>query len=89
MPNTYTPPIISIAYDMEEGCWQLFATSHGRTTIAGERIFRAEPWPDVRFRHPSEQEAERDAQTLRDYLDECASGKRKDVESVAHGWWED
>ncbi len=90
MSNTYIPPQISVSFDFDTG-WQLMATSHSRTAIAGERIFRAEPWPQIRFCHDNEAGAERDAVTLRAYLAECASGKRAEKEDAprARGWWED
>ncbi len=89
MPNTYTPPIISVTFDMDYG-FRLMATSHGRAEIAGERIFRAEPWPDIAWSHAVEADAERDAVTLRLYLTDCASGKRREVAATrARAWWED
>lgn len=89
--NTYTPPDISVAFDMDECEHVLMATSHSRTSIAGERIFRAEPWPKIRFRHPTAEEAERDAATLRLYLKLYAKGKLRDKEHEPRrrGWWED
>lgn len=90
MSNTYTPPLISVAYDIDEDCHVLMATSHQRTAIAGERILRAEPWPAIRWKHPTAEGAETDAATLRLYLDECASGKRKDTgKPVSKPHWED
>jgi hypothetical protein len=89
--NTYTPPAISVAYDLDSNAYLLMATNHARTTTAGPRIFRAEPWPSVAFTHDSQDAAERDADTLRSYLADCASGKRKDnaIKPTRKGWWED
>lgn len=86
MPNTYTPPVITV--DNVLGQWTLFATSYGRTAIAGPRIFRHEPWPEVEFRHATRETAEQHAITLREYLSDCASGKRNDKAPVGKGWWE-
>ncbi len=89
--GTYTPPIISVTYDADEGQHVLMATNHGRTSTAGERILRAEPWPEIQFKHDSAETAERDAATLRAYLDECSAGRRRDKEDepTRRGWWED
>jgi hypothetical protein len=91
MSTTYKPPAISVAYDMESDRHVLVATNYGRSAIAGPRIFRAEPWPNVIFYHDSQDAAERDAATLRSYLDDCASRKRKDTASrpTRRGWWQD
>lgn len=90
MSTTYRPPEITVAYDMDSDRFQLMATNHQRTAIAGPRIFRAEPWPEVAFSHATQEAAERDAATLRSYLDDCASGKRKDRSgSTKKGWWQD
>ncbi len=88
MANTYTPPIISVAFDMDEGLHVLMATSHSHTAIAGERIFRAEPHPSIKFRHEREEDANRDAGVLRSYLEECATGKIKEGAPVGRGWWQ-
>lgn len=89
MSSAYIPPAISIAYDMETDSHILMATSHARTAIVGPRIFRAEPWPAVKFSHATQADAERDAATLRGYLEECASGKRKETKQRQRGYWED
>jgi len=88
--NTYTPPTITVIFDLDEDAHVLMATGRGGTVIAGERILRAEPWPSVKFRHDAAESAEADAATLRAYLAECASGKRVEKEDGprARGWWE-
>ncbi len=88
MANSYTPPIISVAFNMDEGQYQPMATSHSHTAIAGERIFRGEPWPSVRWSHADGAAAEKDAAVLREYLEECASGKQKESGPRAKGWWQ-
>ncbi len=81
----YTPPQISTVFSFEDDCWQLMATSHSRTAIAGERIFRAEPWPSIRFSHDSAESAEHDAGILRAYCGltwrnaRAGSGLRKNM----------
>jgi len=85
--NTYTPPVISVS---DGPPFLLMATSHERTATAGPRIFRAEPWPDVEFSHVTRSNAEAHATTLRNYLSDCASGKRKDsTKPIGRGWWQD
>lgn len=86
MPRTYHPPDISVRSTLDGG-FRLFASSYGRTEIAGERLFRAEPWPDVAWTHATRAEAEADAATLRSYLQACAEGKLKERES-RRGWWQ-
>ena len=87
----YSPPEIGVRFDMDTEEHVLTATSYGRTADAGERILRAEPWPQIKFRHTNEARAESDARELRAYLDECASGKRKDniKAPTRRGWWQD
>lgn len=89
--TVYSPPAISVAFDSDTEEYCLMVTNHGRTAQVGERILRAEPWPRIQFRHATEGAAEIDANELRAYLTECASGKRKDKESAPRrrGWWED
>lgn len=88
--GAYTPPAIHVEFDLETEAHVLMATNHGRTATAGERLFRGEPWPKVRFSHETEAAALRDAATLRAYLAECASGKRKEaVAAIGADYWQD
>ncbi len=88
--HPYTPPLIAVQYDMDADHFILTATSHSRTMPAGPRILRSEPFPALQFQHATEEAANADAKILREYLEECASGKRKDVgpTSGRRGWWE-
>ena len=61
-------PTISVLFDADIEQFRLYCTSHGHTAIAGQRIFRAPPHPDIQFSHDSQADAEADAATLRDYL---------------------
>lgn len=88
MAAGYTPPTISVSFDADTETYELMATNHNRTAPVGERIFRAEPWPDIKFRHTDKAAATHDAQVLREYLEECASGKRKGGAPVGRGWWQ-
>lgn len=84
----YTPPKITV--EIYGRRYALFATSHGRSSLAGPRILRAEPWPEVKFVHDDRASAEKDAELLRTYLAECASGKRKEsAQNSRRGWWQD
>jgi len=58
---------IQLDFDTEE--YVLYATNHARTAIAGERLFRGYPRPDVKFRHATREAAEKDAAALQAYLD--------------------
>lgn len=88
--GTYIPPTISVEYDLDSESWQLMATNHGRTATAGERLFRGEPWPAIRFSHETQAAAEKDAATLRAYLAECATGKRKEAgATIGADYWQD
>jgi hypothetical protein len=76
---------ITHAFSPDEMCWRLYATDHGHTAIAGPRLFRAPPHPDIQFAHDSAQDAERDAATLRAYLDALpAQKKRKSKDKSAY-----
>lgn len=68
-------PIITVIFDEDDGLWTLYATSYGRTTPAGPRLFRAPPHPDIRFSHETAEAADKDAATLRQYLE--GLGQRK------------
>lgn len=79
---TYTPPIISVQEDPESGEYVLMATSHMRTMPAGSRLFRAQPWPAIAFSAPTQEEAEKHAETLRAYLANPPKRTRKTSEEA-------
>lgn len=96
MSAIYTPPQITVAFDADEDYFVLMATSYGRTSPAGERLFRAQPWPDISFRHFTQESAETAAATLRAYLANPPKRTRKtseEAEIPSHaaqkGWWQD
>ncbi len=66
-------PQISTAFDMDEGQHVIMASSYGQTMPAGPRLFRSPPYPDIRFSHDNQADAERDARKLREYLEGVAS----------------
>ena len=61
--------IITARESFDTGRWHLHATGHGRTAIAGERLFRGYPRPDIQFSHDTEEAALKDAAKLQAYLD--------------------
>lgn len=70
-------PVISVSQDLDSGLWELYASSYNSTTVAGPRLFRAPPWPEIAFSHQDQASAERDAQTLRGYLESLGRGPSK------------
>jgi len=70
-------PAISVTYDLDSGAFVLMATSHGHTSIAGPRILRAAPHPDVQWSHPTQTAANADALKLQQYLDGLGKGPSK------------
>lgn len=60
---------MTITTHYENGQHVLYCTSHGRTAIAGERLFRGYPRPAISFAHPTLEAAQKDAETLQKYLD--------------------
>ena len=74
-------PVITVSQDMDSGLFELYATSYGRTVIAGPRLFRATPHPEIAFAHTTQESAEADAGKLRAYLDSL--GQRKGPSKAA------
>jgi hypothetical protein len=74
---------ITVMHDLDADTHVLMAHSHGRAAPAGPRLFRAPPWPVIQFKHTSREAAEKDAQTLREYL--AALPAQKKMKSRAKG----
>ncbi len=72
---TALTPVITTAYDADTGLWHLEATSYGRTSPAGPRLFRAAPHPDIAFAHEDKAAAEADALKLTRYLEGLTARK--------------
>ncbi len=68
-------PIVSLSFRGD--LWYIMVTTYGRTEIAGPRILRAPPHPDIGWSHTDKASAERDAQRLRDYLATLPEARRK------------
>lgn len=64
---TTTPQILPVLSD--SGDWLLYAQTRFGLTIAGPRLFRAPPFPEVAWRSATEEEATKQARTLQQYLD--------------------
>jgi hypothetical protein len=62
-------PVITVSLDMDEGVYRLMASSYGRTTPAGVRLFHAAPHPDIKFEHADEASALHDAAALTAYIE--------------------
>lgn len=56
-------------YDCDGDLWEIMVSVPGMSaTVAGPRIFRAPPHPDVQFSHATQQEADSDAEKIRKYI---------------------
>lgn len=82
MSAIYAPPVITVQFDLDSDEFVLMATSHARTQPAGERLFRAQPWPAVSWRHATAEAAERDAEAVRKYLANPPKRTRKTSEEA-------
>lgn len=76
---------ITIDHDFDSDRYVLMANC-GRmsATPAGPRLFRAAPHPRIAFDHATQAEAEKDAATLRKYLDGLPARKqtKKEIREV-------
>jgi hypothetical protein len=60
---------ISVLYDFDADRYVLMASDGRlRPAPAGPRLFRAEPWPEVKWQHETQEAAEADAGKVRVYL---------------------
>ena len=67
---------ISIEHDFDTDSYALLCASHGLSPMpAGPRLFRARPYPPIKFAHSTLSDAEKDAQKLRDYLSSLPAKK--------------
>jgi hypothetical protein len=83
-------PVITVSEDFDTGEFILLSTAYNMTAPAGPRLFRAPPWPEIRFRHDSREQAEKDAAALQQYVEavwpkrtESKAALRKKKESRA------
>lgn len=59
-------PVVSTSFRGDR--WYIMVTTYGRTEVAGPRILRAPPHPDIEWSHPEQGQAEAHATLLRNYL---------------------
>ena len=59
---------LTTAFSEEDLCYRIYCESHGRVAIAGPRILRGGPWPEVQWTHETAESAEADAAKLRAYF---------------------
>jgi hypothetical protein len=58
-------PVLSVAFSPEDLCFRIYC---GRVAIAGPRILRGYPHPDIQWAHETQEAAEKDAEKLRGYF---------------------
>jgi len=63
-------PIIGVELDIDTEEYTLTVTSYGFTSPAGQRLFKAPPYPDIQFKHSTRDAAQTDAVKLQKYIDE-------------------
>lgn len=56
------------AFDDDTGEYIIMVRSHERAEVCGARIFKATPHPDVKFRHATQFDAEKDVAKIKRYL---------------------
>lgn len=67
---------IGIEFNMDSALYELVVQSHNFASMpAGPRLLKAEPHPEVQWRHASLKEAERDAEKLQRYIDTLGAKK--------------
>jgi hypothetical protein len=72
---------LSTAFSMDDMCWRIYCESHGRVAIAGPRILRGGPHPDVAWSHETQEQAEADAKKLRAYFEGMPAARKTKVKS--------
>lgn len=80
---------MTITTEPHNNGYALFATGLGGTAIAGPRLFRAPPWPDIRWVCDTREGAEREARKLQDYLDALPARKKGKKKSSAMSAYQD
>ncbi len=86
MPET---PTISVQQFKGGSLFILCATSYGRTEVAGPRLFRAAPHPDIEWSHLDEPTAQIHAKRLTDYLVSLPSARKTKKKSTARSAFEE
>lgn len=81
-------PIISTSFSLDDGRYHLMCASYGTVAPAGPRLFRSPPHPRIQFVHDSAEQAEHDAQLLREYLAGSDKKRAKEPEQIVDPVWE-
>lgn len=67
---------IFVEFDLDDEKFVLMCDDgRMKPTVAGQRLFRAPPHPNIGFRHPTMEAAEADAGKLRAYLGQLSTKK--------------
>ncbi len=67
---------IFVEFDLDDEKFVLMCDDgRMKPTVAGQRLFRAPPHPEIEFRHATMETAEADARKLRTYLAQLTSKK--------------
>ena len=67
---------MKITVETKTGQYVIMADSYGMKAVAGPRLFKASPHPDIKFGvYENINNAESDAQKLRSYLDQLPTKK--------------
>lgn len=69
--------------DLDTDRWTIMCRSHGYEEVAGPRLFRSPPWPEIKFEHETEEAAMNDLNVLRKYWEGLPQQKKK--KSTAKG----
>jgi hypothetical protein len=87
---------VSVDHDLDYGVYRLMVADDRMRGAypAGPRILKGEPHPRIQFSHATPEGANKNADVLRQYLSDLASGKlkkrnRDEEEPRRKGWWED
>ncbi len=72
---------ITVEFDLERADYTLMADDGRMSPMpAGDRLYRGGAWPDIKFTHPTLEQAEHDARLLRTYLAGLPSRKQSKKE---------
>jgi hypothetical protein len=66
---------MTVTVQKHDDAYRLMVSSHGWTEVAGPRILRAPPHPDIQWSHLTEEAANIDAEKLRTYLNALPTRK--------------
>lgn len=76
---------LSTQFDLDTGLYHIMCESHGRTAVAGPRILRGGPHPEVIWSADTEEELGPSIKALRAYFDALPAPRKGKVKSKATG----